>query len=86
MPLYPYSCAHHGDFEVIRPMAEVKDKEPCPECSAESPRKWTPPSVTIFEGQYVEALGAYVGSRAQEKEVIKKIHDKSGGNVAIEWH
>ena len=42
--------------------------------------------MTIFEGQYVEALGAYVGSRSQEKEVIKQIHDKSGGNVAIEWH
>ncbi len=86
MPLYPYECTQHGDFDVVRPMAEVQAIEPCPKCRNASRRKWTSPSLTIFEGQYIEALDAYVGSRAQEKEAIKKIHDKSGGNVAIEWH
>jgi hypothetical protein len=42
--------------------------------------------VTVFKGQYIEALDAYVGSRAQEREVIDKINDKSGGKIAVEWH
>jgi putative FmdB family regulatory protein len=86
MPLYPFSCEAHGDFDVLRPMAEVQPTEKCPLCKNQCKRQWTPPSVTVFKGQYIEALDAYVGSRAQEREVIDKINDKSGGKIAVEWH
>ncbi len=77
MPLYPYNCMMHGDFEVVRPMAEVQETEKCPECKNQC---------KLFKGQYIESLDAYVGSRAQEREVIQRINDKSGGKIAVEWH
>lgn len=39
MPLYEYYCAHcHGVFELIRPVRESSEPQPCPECSGDAKR------------------------------------------------
>jgi putative FmdB family regulatory protein len=39
MPLYEYYCADcHGVFELLRPVREASNPQPCPECDAESRR------------------------------------------------
>lgn len=39
MPLYEYYCAHcHGVFELIRPVRESSDPQPCPECDGDARR------------------------------------------------
>ena len=39
MPVYPFVCEQHGDFEVFRNMEEVQAIEPCPKCQNASRRR-----------------------------------------------
>ena len=80
MPVYPYVCEQHGDFEVFRNMTEVQAIEPCPQCGNASRRRWTPTVGSVNQGGYNESLDAYVGSKSQEREAIKKIEEKSNGD------
>ncbi|MSQ35782.1 MAG: zinc ribbon domain-containing protein [Dehalococcoidia bacterium] len=39
MPLYEYYCAEcNGIFELLRPVRQSSDPQPCPQCDAESRR------------------------------------------------
>lgn len=39
MPLYEYICSDgHGMFELLRPVREASNPQPCPQCDAESRR------------------------------------------------
>ena len=39
MPLYEYICSEgHGMFELLRPVREASNPQPCPQCDAESRR------------------------------------------------
>jgi putative FmdB family regulatory protein len=39
MPVYEYYCAAcHGVFELVRPLSQRAQPQPCPECDAEAPR------------------------------------------------
>ncbi len=67
-------------------MTEVQAIEPCPKCGNSSRRQWTATVGSVFQGGYNESLGAYVGSKSQERETIKRIEEKSNGTVKIEWH
>lgn len=46
MPLYAYRCADCADFEIQAPMGEVRKAEPCPECGAPAPRRFTAPNLS----------------------------------------
>ena len=86
MPVYPFVCEQHGIFEVFRNMAEVQAIEPYPQCQNASRRRWTPTVGSVFQGGFNESLNAYVGSKSQEREVIKNIEDSSNGTIKVEWH
>ncbi len=32
MPIYEFECTDHGCFELTRPMAQMREPAPCPEC------------------------------------------------------
>lgn len=38
MPTYEYACASCGPFTAVRPLAEFRDPQPCPQCAASAPR------------------------------------------------
>jgi len=38
MPTYEYACATCGSFTAVRPLAEFRDPQPCPQCAAPAPR------------------------------------------------
>lgn len=38
MPVYEYQCPLHGEFELLRPMSEYQQEQPCPQCGAGAPR------------------------------------------------
>lgn len=38
MPIYEYHCARCGVFTALRPMAEYREPQPCPDCGTAAPR------------------------------------------------
>ncbi|MFF2605605.1 FmdB family zinc ribbon protein [Arthrobacter koreensis] len=46
MPLYAYRCTDCSVFEVQSPMGSVRDAEPCPDCGAPAPRRFTAPNLS----------------------------------------
>lgn len=38
MPVYEYECREHGVFEALRPLAESRVAQRCPECGGVAPR------------------------------------------------
>ena len=38
MPTYDYACDRCGPFELVRPMAEYAQKQPCPACGEAAAR------------------------------------------------
>ena len=40
MPIYEYTCTTcHNRFERLRPMSQMDDEAPCPDCGSESQRQ-----------------------------------------------
>jgi putative FmdB family regulatory protein len=38
MPTYEYACDRCGTFTAMRPLAEFREPQPCPQCTAPAPR------------------------------------------------
>lgn len=45
MPIYEFECIAHGSFELTRPMAQVRDPAPCPECGNHGKRLLSAPNL-----------------------------------------
>jgi putative FmdB family regulatory protein len=45
VPIYAYTCAGCGPFELVRPMAESGSAARCPTCEIEARRVFTPPGL-----------------------------------------
>jgi putative FmdB family regulatory protein len=48
MPIYAFTCAGCGPFELIRPMAEVSVPARCPSCGSRARRVFTPPGLALL--------------------------------------
>jgi putative FmdB family regulatory protein len=48
MPVYAFTCAGCGPFEVMRPMAEAGAPARCPGCGAGARRVFSPPGLAIL--------------------------------------
>jgi len=57
MPVYEYLCDACGDFTEMRPMAEYKDPQPCPDCGGASPRVML--TAPHFSGMSRESMAAH---------------------------
>lgn len=72
MPLYEYDCAACGDFTALRPMAEYREPQPCPDCGQPAPRAlFTAPSLPIL-GSAARTAHARNERSAHEPMVSKK--------------
>lgn len=45
MPLYEFTCASCGPFDVFRPVSRAADPAQCPDCKAEASRVWCAPAI-----------------------------------------
>jgi putative FmdB family regulatory protein len=71
MPIYEFECADHGTFELTRPMAEVRDPAPCPDCGEIGKRLLSAPSVAT--GSLIGRRAAAVNERSQhEPRIVKR--------------
>jgi putative FmdB family regulatory protein len=48
VPVYAYTCAACGPFDVARPMAEAAVPARCPGCGKEARRVFTPPGLALL--------------------------------------
>ena len=78
MPIYEFECADHGPFELTRPMAQVREPAPCPECGEQGKRLLSAPSVPT--GSVVGRRAAAVHERSQHApRIVKRETPKSNG-------
>jgi putative FmdB family regulatory protein len=48
MPVYAFTCAACGGFEVARPMAESDEPARCPQCGSHARRVFSPPGLALL--------------------------------------
>jgi putative FmdB family regulatory protein len=48
MPIYAFTCAECGDFDVARTMAEAAAPAACPRCGTAARRVFSPPGLALF--------------------------------------
>jgi putative FmdB family regulatory protein len=50
MPLYTYTCDHHGEFSAWGRLSESDAPQPCPSCTEPAPRALARPAVGSRSG------------------------------------
>ena len=48
MPVYAFTCAGCGSFELTRPLEQAAAPAPCPTCGTEARRVFTPPGLAVL--------------------------------------
>ena len=76
MPVYEYGCETCGDFEVARPMAEVKASEACPSCGGEAARIFSAFATSVRGG------ARRVPSRDGAPRVVRRTPEGEEGRAA----
>jgi putative FmdB family regulatory protein len=56
VPIYAFSCADCGPFELLRPMAAASSPARCPDCGAEARRVFSPPGLALLARPVRRAL------------------------------
>jgi putative FmdB family regulatory protein len=56
MPVYAFTCAGCGPFDLLRPMGQAGAPARCPRCGGEARRVFTPPGLSLLARQVREAL------------------------------
>jgi putative FmdB family regulatory protein len=69
VPVYAFSCAGCGPFDLVRPMAEAGEPARCPGCGADARRVFSPPGVALLSRPVRRALDIEEKS-AHEPEVV----------------
>lgn len=87
MPVHEYSCALcNATFDELKAWGDQVATTPC-KCGAMATKVYSPPVVRPdITPHYSEQLGAYIGSRKDEKQAIAAAYEKSGGKVQMDWH
>jgi len=71
VPIYAFSCATCGPFDLTRPMAQATDPAWCPSCGGRGDRVLTPPRLARLAKPIRSALDVEEKS-AHEPEVVSK--------------
>jgi putative FmdB family regulatory protein len=69
MPVYAFTCAGCGGFDLMRPMAKAAEPASCPTCGAQARRLFTPPGLRRLARPARRALDAEEKS-AHEPDVV----------------
>ncbi len=78
MPIYEFECLDHGQFELTRPMAQVRDPAECPACGEPGKRLLSAPNVP--SGSAVDRRAAGINERSQhEPRIVKREASPSDG-------
>jgi putative FmdB family regulatory protein len=71
MPVYAFTCAGCGAFELFRPMDDAAAPAPCPTCGREARRVFTPPGLRLIARPVRRALDVEEKS-AHEPDVVSE--------------
>jgi len=81
MPIYEFECAAHGEFEVVRPMAQVREPAGCPDCGAVGRRLLSAPHLAT--GSAASRRAAAVNERSQhEPRIVQREAPRASGDPA----
>ena len=72
MPIYAFTCAGCGPFELLRPMAEADSAANCPACGTEARRVFTPPGLVRLARPVRSALDMEEKSAHEPAVVTEK--------------
>jgi putative FmdB family regulatory protein len=72
MPVYVFTCAECGSFELARPMAEAGSRAYCPTCEHEARRVFTPPRLARLAAPVRQALETEEASAHEPRVVTEK--------------
>ncbi len=79
MPIYEFECTAHGTFELTRPMAQVREPGPCPDCGEHGKRLLSAPNLAT--GSAVGRRVAGINERSQhEPRIVQREVPKSSGD------
>jgi putative FmdB family regulatory protein len=71
VPVYAFTCAACGPFDVMRPMAAAGAPARCPECGSDARRVFSPPGLALIARPVRRALDIEEKS-AHEPEVVSE--------------
>jgi putative FmdB family regulatory protein len=81
MPTYEFECTDHGSYELVRPIAQVREPAPCPECGADGKRLLSAPN--LASGSAVGRRAAAVNERSQhEPRIVQREAPRANGEPA----
>jgi putative FmdB family regulatory protein len=81
MPIYEFECTDHGSFELSRPIAQMREPAPCPDCGASGKRLLSAPNLAT--GSAIGRRVAAVNERSQhEPRIVKREAPRSNGEPA----
>jgi putative FmdB family regulatory protein len=72
MPVYAFTCARCGGFELTRSMAQAAAPAQCPTCGTEARRVFTPPGLPLLARPVRRALDWEEKSAHEPKVVAEK--------------
>jgi putative FmdB family regulatory protein len=71
VPVYAFTCADCGPFDLVRPMVESGAPGRCPGCGSDARRVFSPPGIALLERRVRTALDIQEKS-AHEPEVVSQ--------------
>lgn len=72
MPVYAYTCAGCGPFDLVRPIGQTGTPARCPACRGEARRVFTPPSLALLSRPVRQALDMEEKSAHEPAVVAEK--------------
>jgi putative FmdB family regulatory protein len=75
VPIYSFSCANCGPFDLTRPMTQATEPAWCSRCGGEASRVLTPPGLAILARSVRGALELEEKS-ATEPEAVSKMRGR----------
>lgn len=72
MPVYAFTCAACGPFDVVRPMVEAGAPADCPSCGGDARRVFSPPGLVLLAAPVRRALDLQEKSAHEPDVVMQK--------------
>jgi putative FmdB family regulatory protein len=79
VPIYEFTCARCGTFDVARSVSEVAEPARCPGCGDAGRRRFTPPGVALLSTPVRRGLELEERS-AHEPAVVSNKHGRPLGH------
>jgi putative FmdB family regulatory protein len=72
VPVYAFTCAGCGPFDLVRPMGQAGARARCPACGDEARRLFTPPGLALLASPVRRALDVEEKSAHEPAVVAEK--------------